>query len=82
MAPSPLDGTAFEGMERMFGKIVIVDDNNNAPITLPQIPDRITCAVALEVRQSLAGKKVFVKEAVKKGWIDPNKQADPQHREF
>ena len=71
MAPSPLDGTPFAGMEHKFGLIIVQDEDSNITMTKgprnPPIPGRITCAVGLEPRETASGKRLIIKENVKKG---------------
>ncbi|KAK0125695.1 hypothetical protein ONS95_000301 [Cadophora gregata] len=71
MAPSPLDGTPLAGLEHKIGMLIFQDEDLNITIHKGPfgvtIPDRITCAVGLEAINSTSGKRLLVKEAVKKG---------------
>lgn len=83
MASSLLDGTPFAGMEHKFNLIIVQDEDSNITMTKgprdPPIPGRITYADGLEPEET-SGKRLIVREDVKKGGLICLQQATSQYR--
>lgn len=67
---SPFAGTTLEGMEHMFGNIIIDDgatttfyQPSRASPPFTKIPERVRCVVPLEIR----GKALFAQEDIAAG---------------
>jgi len=84
MASSLLDGTPFAGMEHKFNLIIVQDEDSNITMTKgprdPPIPGRITYADGLEPEETVSGKRLIVREDVKKGGLICLQQATSQYR--